>query len=235
MAGGDRNAPVCTDCHGYHDVTPPNQPRSRIPKTCSKCHSTIYNEYKESVHGAALIDESNRDVPSCIDCHGVHTMDDPRSSAFRLRSPQMCAGCHTDSNRMGAYGISTDVLDSYVADFHGSTVTLFAKQAPDQATNKPVCFDCHGIHNIKMVNDPEATVVKANLLATCKQCHPDATTNFPASWVGHYRASPDRHPVVYYVQLFYQILIPAVLGFFIVFIFLDIVALAVRRLGRKGA
>lgn len=235
LAAGDRNAPVCTDCHGYHDVTPPDQPRSRIPQTCSKCHSTIYNDYKESVHGAALLEESNLDVPTCVDCHGVHRMEDPLTARFRLKSPQMCANCHTDPVRMSKYGLSTDVLDTYVADFHGTTVELFAKQSPDQPTNKAVCYDCHGVHNIKKVTDPEATVVKENLLRTCQQCHPDATANFPTAWVGHYRASPTRHPLVYYVQLFYKIFIPAVVGFFVVMILLDAGRQLTTRLGQKGA
>jgi hypothetical protein len=34
-------------------------------------------------------------------------------------------------------------------------VTLFEKTSPDQATNKPVCFDCHGVHNIQGVDDPQ--------------------------------------------------------------------------------
>jgi predicted CXXCH cytochrome family protein len=52
---GNQNAAVCTDCHGAHDVQVPNEPRSRIPQTCQKCHSQIYDLYKGSVHGAALI------------------------------------------------------------------------------------------------------------------------------------------------------------------------------------
>ena len=32
---------------------------------------------------------------------------------------------------MDKYGISTQVLNTYVADFHGTTVTLFEKQSPD--------------------------------------------------------------------------------------------------------
>jgi hypothetical protein len=235
LAGGDRRAPICTDCHGYHDVAPPDEPRSRITHTCSKCHSTIYNEYKESVHGAALLEESNPDVPTCIDCHGAHHMEDPRTARFRLKSPWICAGCHTDPVRIGKYGISTDVLDTYVADFHGTTVELFAKQSPDQPTNKAVCYDCHGIHNIKKVTDPEATVVKENLLRTCRQCHPDATANFPTAWVKHYRASPQQYPLVYYVQLFYRILIPTLIGFFVVYILLDIARRTVERFAQRGA
>jgi hypothetical protein len=97
------------------------------------------------------------------------------------------------------------------------------------------CYDCHGIHNIKKVDDPEATVVKENLLVTCQKCHPEATANFPTSWVGHYRASPQRHPLVYYVRLFYTILIPTVIGFFVLYILLDIARRTMERLGRKGA
>ncbi len=214
LAAGNRNAPVCTDCHGYHDVQTLKKPRTRIVQTCAKCHSAIYNQYKESVHGAALIGEGNPDVPSCIDCHGVHRMENPLTVWFRLRSPLMCADCHTDPERMSKYNISTEVWDTYVADFHGTTVELFIKQSPDQPTNKPVCTDCHGVHDIKKVTDPEARVVKENLLKTCRECHPDATANFPTAWVGHYRASPDRYPLVYYVDLFYKILVPLVLGFF---------------------
>lgn len=222
LAAGNRNAPVCTDCHGYHDVRTLKEPRTRIVKTCAKCHSTIYDQYRESVHGSALIGEGNPDVPTCIDCHGVHRMDNPLTAWFRNRSPRLCADCHTDPNRMAKYGISTDVWRTYVADFHGTTVELFVRQSPDQPINTPVCTDCHGVHDIKAVTDPEARVVKKHLVEVCRQCHPDATPDFPTAWVGHYRPSPDRHPLVYYVNWFYYILIPLVLGFFILFIFTDV-------------
>ena len=79
-------------------------------------------------------------MPTCIDCHGVHNIGDPTTAEFRLKSPEMCAKCHTDPAIMDKYGISTQVLNTYVADFHGTTVTLFEKQSPDAETNKPVCY-----------------------------------------------------------------------------------------------
>jgi hypothetical protein len=226
LAGGNKQAAVCTDCHGAHDITPPDEPRSRIPQTCEKCHSQIYNEYHESVHGAALIGEGNPDVPSCVDCHGVHNVSGPSNQPFHLNSPQICARCHSDPELMAKYGISTDVFDTYVADFHGTTVALFEKTAPDQETNKPVCIDCHGVHDMRKVDDPESRVIKENLLDTCKRCHPDATANFPNAWLSHYRPSPQHYPTVYYVNLFYRFFIPAVLGGMGVFVVLD----ASRRL-----
>ena len=57
LAAGNRNAAICTDCHGAHNVTKPDQPRQKISTTCQKCHSAIYDQYATSVHGAALLDE----------------------------------------------------------------------------------------------------------------------------------------------------------------------------------
>ena len=235
LAAGNRNAPVCTDCHTSHYVTKAHEPRSRVPQTCQKCHSTIYDQYKSSVHGAALLDESNPDVPTCVNCHGIHNIGDPTTAAFRLKSPEICAKCHTDKAVMRKYNISTDVMATYVADFHGSTVELFEKQSPDAPSNKAVCYDCHGIHDIKKVNDPHSTVFRENLLKTCQQCHPDATTDFPVSWLMHYRASPERYPAVYYINLFYMILIPIIIGGMGGFVLLDFARRILNRFQKKGA
>ncbi|HSD84181.1 MAG TPA: cytochrome c3 family protein, partial [Anaerolineae bacterium] len=86
-AEGNLKAAICTDCHGAHDVQPPDQPRSKISQTCSQCHQDIFNSYQESIHGAALINENNPDVPVCTDCHGVHNIQDPRTAQFRTRTP----------------------------------------------------------------------------------------------------------------------------------------------------
>lgn len=223
LAAGNRNAPTCSDCHTAHAVTDPAAPRTNIPETCAQCHSTIYDDYIQSVHGSTLTD-GNADVPTCVDCHGVHQIGDPTTAAFRLKSPALCAECHTDASIMSRYGLSTNVLNTYIADFHGTTVELFAKQHPDQATNKPVCYDCHGIHDIKSAQDPASQVaVAGNLLRTCQQCHPDATAEtFTASWMSHYEASPDKYPLVFYVNLFYWILIPATIGALGLYIAADI-------------
>jgi hypothetical protein len=118
-----------------------------------------------------------------------------------------------------------------VADFHGSTVTLFQRRHPDQVTNKPVCYDCHGIHDIASKSDPgKGLQVKANLLKTCQKCHPDASTNFPEAWLSHYVPTRDRAPVVYWARLAYQILIPGVVGGMALFVVSDFVR---RRIDRR--
>jgi predicted CXXCH cytochrome family protein len=220
LAGGDRNAAICTDCHGAHNVTPPAEPRQKISTTCGKCHSTIYDQYLNSVHGKALT-EGNPDVPVCTDCHGVHTQENPTTVAFRLASPDICGKCHADKALMEKYGLSTEVFSTYVADFHGKTVELFHHENSNQPVNEAVCTDCHGVHNIQQVSSEDPAVVKQNLLVACQKCHPDATANFPNSWVGHFIPSREHFPLVYYVNLFYSIFIPAVIGGMALFVLLD--------------
>lgn len=219
---GELAAASCADCHGSHNIQSPNEPREHISETCGQCHSTINEQYAGSVHGAALLGEHNPDVPVCTDCHGVHNMPPPQTAQFRVESPNLCASCHADETLMAKYDISTAVFDTYVADFHGTTVQLFEKQTPWQETNKAVCYDCHGVHNILPANDEHSQVIKENLVVTCQQCHPDANANFPASWTSHFEPSPEHNPLVYYINLFYQILIPAVVGGFALLIGSDV-------------
>ncbi len=236
------NTPVCTDCHNPHTQTRLKdkdtgvrleEERVNIPVTCAKCHNEIFKEYEESVHGAGMLVEGNVDSPTCTDCHQVHDIQGV-DNAFRLRSPQECARCHTDKDMMDKYGLSTAVMDTYVSDFHGTTVTIFDKTAPDQETNTPVCVDCHGVHNIARTDDPEKGIqIQSNLLKTCQKCHPDAGENFSASWLSHYIPSPTKAPLVYYVSLFYNILIPTVIGGMVLYIITDIVRRRMEK--RKGA
>jgi predicted CXXCH cytochrome family protein len=223
LAGGNDNAAVCTDCHGSHYINSPAVPRSNIATMCQQCHSEIFNQYQDSVHGGALLQSGDPNVPTCTDCHGVHNVTGPSlDDEFHLFSPQLCAKCHADEELMTQYGISIHVFETYISDFHGTTVILFEETTPDQDTNKPVCVDCHGVHNMKKVDDPESKVIKENLLATCQRCHPDATTNFPSSWLNHYQPTADRYPLVYFVNLFYKILIPVTVGGMLIFVGSDI-------------
>lgn len=226
QAAGVREAAVCADCHGAHDTQPidrekhPELPLTASANICLQCHSGIYAQFEQSVHGKALTDDANSDVPTCTTCHPAHSADDPRTQAFRLSSPELCATCHADKALMAKYNISTEVFDTYVADFHGATVVLFEKTHPDQVTNKAVCTDCHGVHDI-MPATRDSQQIKDNILPRCRECHPDATDNFASSWLGHYAPNFETAPMVTAITWFYRILIPALVAFFLVYIALD--------------
>jgi hypothetical protein len=135
---------------------------------------------------------------------------------------------------MTQYGVSTDVYDTYLADYHGATIAYYRAMAPDTRRSEAVCSDCHGSHAIYPPEDERSTVTAANLEFTCQKCHHAATSNFAAAY-GHYR--PIRSPVssadspfVFVVKLLYQAMIPVTLGSMIGYIALDI-----RHRVKKGA
>ncbi len=60
LAGGNQSAPVCTDCHGVHDVTP-----RTAYETCVGCHSAAMDAHKKWLPNAGL----HLEVVSCAACH----------------------------------------------------------------------------------------------------------------------------------------------------------------------
>jgi predicted CXXCH cytochrome family protein len=218
---GELESAVCSDCHGSHSTEQFSAGRTAIAQACRQCHATIYDAYANSIHGESLLNEFNVDVPTCVDCHDNHNNSGPTTDGFHLRSPNLCAKCHADEALMSRYGVNTDVFETYIADFHGTTVSIFERTSPDQETNKPVCIDCHGVHDIQSSESTESTVYKQNLQATCQRCHEDATTNFSDSWLNHYEPDPENHAIVWIVDLFYKFFIPTTLGIMTVFVVTD--------------
>jgi predicted CXXCH cytochrome family protein len=230
---GNLSAPVCTDCHGAHNVRPPDEPRSHISDICGQCHTQIFESYRDSIHGSALLEEDNPDVPVCTDCHGVHNIPDPRTTQFRIESPELCAGCHADPELMGKYGLSADVYDIYQLSWHGVDVAVFQARWPNLWHNSAVCTDCHGVHDILSTEDSASRVNPTNLLATCQKCHPDASPNFTGAWTGHYRISLQRTPFVFYTEAFYTSFTPFVLWLSGIYVALQIIRATVARIRRS--
>jgi predicted CXXCH cytochrome family protein len=221
-------AALCTDCHGGHDVSAASSPRSKISRTCATCHEKEVQVYAKSVHGKSLAAEENPDVPTCTDCHRAHDIADPKAGAWQLTTPQMCGSCHTDEKMMARYGLSTNVLSTYLADFHGQT-TLLQKSEGDVKPAAALCTDCHGVHDIRSAKDPESSTVRANLVVTCQKCHPDATENFPASWMSHYEPTFESATLVWAVKAGYQFLIPFMIGGLVLQILLHLWRVVVNR------
>jgi predicted CXXCH cytochrome family protein len=230
---GNQNAPMCTDCHGAHDVHSPVEPRAKISTTCGECHTAIFDEYQKSIHGGALIQEDNPDVPVCTDCHGVHNIQDPRTAQFRIDSPELCAGCHADAELMEKYGLSAEVYSLYNLSWHGVDVNVYKANWPTIWHESAVCTDCHGIHNIRGTDDPVSMVNPANLLSTCQNCHPGVGPNWTGAWTGHNQISLERTPLVFYTDAFYSVFAPIVLWGSVLYVVLKIIHMLVERTRRS--
>lgn len=213
LKAGVDTAPICTDCHGAHNIANPHAKRAMLSRSCAACHTEAYDTYAKSVHGRALVEDDNQDVPACADCHTHHQVQQPGTTRFRLSSPETCVRCHGDSALMAKYGISTTVAQTYLADFHGVTASLSRNLAEDRQQVVVTCNDCHGVHNIASPRLRGAEAMKATVSEACARCHQDAAPTFPAAWLSHYPPSPRNAPMVWAVESFYRFFIPfAVMG-----------------------
>jgi len=114
VARGVSRAPVCTDCHGIHDINMPFDQNTATATTaiatdsCAKCHEGValtqefgvasgrVSSYKDSYHGLAS-KLGSRVVANCSSCHGVHNIlpsSDARSMIAPANLQQTCGQCH---------------------------------------------------------------------------------------------------------------------------------------------
>jgi formate dehydrogenase gamma subunit len=114
VARGVSRSPVCTDCHGIHNIMTPvdrntaTASNAIATETCARCHEGVtltkefgvagerVSSYKDSYHGLASRIGS-RVVANCASCHGVHNIlpsSDPKSMISANNLPQTCGQCH---------------------------------------------------------------------------------------------------------------------------------------------
>lgn len=115
---GVSRAPVCTDCHGIHNIKLPFDQTSATPTTavatdsCAKCHEGValtqefgvasgrVSSYKDSYHGLAS-QLGSKVVANCSSCHGVHNIlpsSDPKSMINANNLSQTCGQCHVGAS-----------------------------------------------------------------------------------------------------------------------------------------
>jgi hypothetical protein len=134
---GVRDVPVCTDCHGEHEIFSPTDKRSKVYSTavaltCAKCHDNddVIRKYKlperrlrtfaGSFHGIASA-YGDIKVANCASCHGFHNIrpsNDPASPIHPARLPQTCGQCHPGAGEKLSR-IQIHVLDPKAANYAG--------------------------------------------------------------------------------------------------------------------
>lgn len=215
VAKGVETAAVCTDCHGAHEILTPADAKSpifkfNVPVTCGKCHGSVAQEFKQSIHGQAVA-RGEGQAPVCTDCHGIHSIKshkDPEAPvAAQNLAQNICARCHEGVRLSQDFGFEASRLTTYLSSYHG----LASRRGSTVVAN---CASCHGIHNILPSSDPRSSIHPANLMKTCGQCHRGVTANFVAAKV-HINAplSADTGTIVVgWVRRFYIVLILVVIG-----------------------
>jgi DnaJ-class molecular chaperone len=113
------DAPVCTDCHGEHNILRHDDPKSPVAfenvseQVCSPCHSSVklnkkfgisankYKTFSDSYHGLALRGGSV-EVANCVSCHGAHNIKPHTDSTSTISKDNLiktCGSCHPGANK----------------------------------------------------------------------------------------------------------------------------------------
>ncbi|UCC71150.1 MAG: cytochrome c3 family protein [Gemmatimonadota bacterium] len=185
----------CAQCHA--DVTPSLVARACTTAVaanvdCGLCHAPQLEAYSSGMHGSLAADGVS-EAPVCLDCHSHHATQDhlwPTSETFARNVPDLCARCHRQGeaaarriNHMGP-----DIVNSYVMSIHGKG--LIESGLVVTAT----CPSCHTAHKELPPNDPESSVHRDNIAATCGTCHHGIEEEYSESihWIAKEDAPDDR-------------------------------------------
>jgi predicted CXXCH cytochrome family protein len=116
---GFADAPVCTTCHGEHqilhasDLSSPVSARNVSQDVCGACHASVklneryglatdrFQTFADSYHGLATAGGSVVAV-NCASCHGAHAVrpsTDPLSPVNPANLAQTCGQCHAGANK----------------------------------------------------------------------------------------------------------------------------------------
>jgi cytochrome b subunit of formate dehydrogenase len=198
----DRARPnaTCGDCHGTHEVRPlkgreAQRFRLESVETCGACHEKALKQYYGSVHGAAVKRKGDPDMPVCSDCHTPHRIASPKDDPAKLAITANCGSCHARE------------LKSYRTTYHGQVTRLgYAHTAK--------CHDCHTGHRVLPSKDPGATTHTRNRLATCKECHKQASAGFVAFAPHGNTHDYQRFPAMWIASKFMLALLGVVFLFF---------------------
>jgi formate dehydrogenase gamma subunit len=165
MLGDPKDSSTCITCHGTHDVV---NPATRGPQFCATCHATEVSQYNSSIHGRAHA-KMNGDAPTCQSCHApaheVVASSDAKSPVNKVNLPGTCGHCHSNPALAAKYMFAVaKPVEAYASSVHGRAIQ-------QGNMNAASCNDCHGVHDILPLSDPQSKIWKQNVASTCGKCH----------------------------------------------------------------
>src|SRR5208283_5339580 len=136
---------------------------------CTECHSEVYKDWQESVHGNNIIDKRQADGADCLDCHGSPHYITPKntlsSMVNRKNVVKTCGDCHENEHLAKKYNLGSSIIERYYESFHGKKYALGHPTVP-------TCVSCHKSHAIKKWDDPASPVAWENRTVTCGKDNP---------------------------------------------------------------
>lgn len=134
LARGNRDVPLCHDCHGSHYISGADELEStvnptNVPATCARCHANatvmakhdlernVVKTFQTSFHGSKRLLGDER-AAICTSCHGVHDIrahDHPLSTVNPSNVASTCGTCHKGATAAFASSFTHTLPESATA------------------------------------------------------------------------------------------------------------------------
>lgn len=169
FSGSIHGALSCVDCHAdLQGKELPHEP-GVAPVECGTCHATEQEQHSRSLHGQAVA-KGDPLAPRCKDCHGTHdiiSVKDPASAVAPLKVPFVCGKCHQEGSPVSKLRVihQDRILENYSESIHGEGLLRKGLIVA------PNCASCHTAHSILPHTDPNSSIARKNIAATCTKCH----------------------------------------------------------------
>jgi cytochrome b subunit of formate dehydrogenase len=165
----------CTQCHAttVSGVASKCAENAAREVDCAKCHTAAETSWKMSPHAAR--NDNQHVAARCTDCHGGHEArgaDDPASKTYPLNLPNTCERCHSVDPLPEHPAPAGAKVAQYESSVHGRALRV------DGLVVSATCASCHGGHDIRRPDDPDAPTSRRHLPFTCGECHAGILSNY---------------------------------------------------------
>lgn len=214
----------CGDCHTYHFMAPGHEKDKALEKSCADCHPEQQKQYENSTHYVTRA-RGHLEAPGCIDCHDDRRIAKSEEQFFGHSVVELCSRCHGNRELTMQFQLNPDVVEGYETSYHGQMYQL-GYQGEKFAT----CVSCHDNHSILPSDNPESTVAKENIVATCAQCHENVNDNFVQYLTHHTPHTKSDNKVLSLINTSMLWLLGIVLTVFGTHTLLWLIRLLIRRI-----
>lgn len=177
---------ACVSCHAQAATLP--HAAEMGPADCAtSCHNDQAATFRRSAHADALA-KGLADAPTCATCHGGHDIRakaDRQSMVYPLNIVKTCAGCHEKHGNGGDDKSGAVRVGDYLGSVHGKAI------AKGGLVVAATCADCHRAHEVLPASNPQSSVFRDHVPATCGQCHVGVQEVYDTSVHGRKLAAGD--------------------------------------------
>jgi len=141
--------------------------------SCYHCHTKVVTEFRNNIH-------YNKGF-NCADCHGGADMANSSLVSYSVMSGNFIGR----PNRENITDICSKCHEQETKDYKTS---IHWEQIQKGHSEAATCTDCHGIHEIRAISDPNSSSSHQNSPATCAKCH--SNKEMMSAW--YYGIKTDR-------------------------------------------